>query len=398
MSDSDFEKSFAEMFDEGSAVPESFEPGQEVTARVIRIGSANVFIDVGGKSEGYIAREEFLGRDGGLTISEGDRIKAYFLSAARSEMLFTTRLGAGPAAQAHLEEACKSGIPVEGVVEKEIKGGFEVKLPGSVRAFCPYSQLDIRRIENGEEWLGKSFPFAITQYEENGRNIIVSRRRLLEEEQRRLKERLRATLKVGDVVTGTVTSLRDFGAFVDIGGLEGLLPVSEIGWGRVEDIGSRLEVGQQVEMAVLKLDWDKDRFSFSLKQTMPDPWQQAVARFPEGSFHTGRVARLTDFGAFVTLAEGIDGLIHIGALAGGRRINHPREVISENETVEVRVDSVDSENRRISLTPAATVKEAETEADEQAKVRDYIKSTERKSSGSMGTLGDLLKKKLSDNS
>jgi small subunit ribosomal protein S1 len=396
MSDSDFEKSFAEMFNEGSAVPESFEPGQEVEARVIRIGTANVFIDVGGKSEGYIAREEFVDRDGGITIKEGDTIKAYFLSAAQSEMLFTTRLGAGSFAQAHLEEAYESGIPVEGLVEKEIKGGFEVKLPGSVRAFCPYSQLDLRRIEDGEEWLGKSLSFAISQYEENGRNIIVSRRRLLEAEQEKLKDRLRETLKVGDIVTGRVTSLRDFGAFVDIGGLEGLLPVSEIGWGHVEDIKSHLEVGQQVELAVLKLDWDNDRFSFSLKQTMPDPWQQAVARFPEGSFHTGRVARLTNFGAFVTLAEGIDGLIHIGALAGGRRINHPREVIGEGEMVEVRIEGVDPERKRISLALASAVREAEAEGVEQEKVRDYIKSSERQPTGSMGTLGDLLKKKLSD--
>lgn len=396
MSDSDFEKSFAEMFNEGSAVPVTFEPGQEVEAKVIRIGAANVFIDVGGKSEGYIAREEFLDRAGEITVKEGDVIKAYFLSAAQSEMLFTTRIGAGPLARAHLEKAFEGGIPVEGVVEKEIKGGFEVKLAGSVRAFCPYSQLDLHRIENGEEWLGRDLSFVISQYEEEGRNIIVSRRRLLEAEQQKLKEQLRETLKVGDIVTGKITSLRDFGAFVDIGGLEGLLPVSEIGWGHVEDIKSHLEVGQQVELAVLKLDWDNDRFSFSLKQTMPDPWHTASARFPEGSFHTGRVARLTNFGAFVTLAEGIDGLIHISALAGGRRINHPREVISEGDSVEVRVEAVDPERKRISLALASAVKEAEAEGVEQEKVRDYIKSSEQKTSGSMGTLGDLLKKKLSD--
>jgi len=299
-------------------------------------------------------------------------------------------------AQAHLEEAFESAIPVEGVVEKEIKGGFEVKLPGSVRAFCPYSQLDLHRIEDADDWVGRNLSFVISQYEENGRNIIVSRRRLLEAEQQRQKEKLRETLKVGDVVTGKVTSLRDFGAFVDIGGLEGLLPVSEIGWGHVEDIKSHLEVGQQVELAVLKLDWDNDRFSFSLKKTMPDPWLAAVTKFPEGSFHTGRVARLTNFGAFVTLAEGIDGLIHIGALAGGRRINHPREVISEGEVVEVRIEAVDPEQKRISLALASAVKEAETDAAEREKVRDYIKRTEQKEQGSMGTLGDLLKKKLSD--
>ncbi len=396
MADSGFEKSFAEMFDEGFAVPASFDPGQQVDATVIRIGDSGVFIDVGGKSEGYIVREEFVDKDGVMTVKEGDVIKAYFLSAAQSEMLFTTNLGSGSAAQGHLEEAHASGIPVEGVVETENKGGFEVKLAGAVRAFCPYSQMDLRRIEAAEDWLGRSLSFVITQYEESGRNIIVSRRRLLEAEQQEQREQLRKTLEVGSVVTGKVTSVRDFGAFVDIGGLEGLLPVSEIGWGHVDDINSHLEVGQQVEVVVLKLDWDNNRFSFSLKQTLPDPWGEAISKFPEGTFHTGKVARLTSFGAFVTLAEGVDGLIHISALAGGRRINHPREVISEGEVVEVRIEAVDPEQKRISLALASAVKAVEDEGREVAKVRDYISKTQQQSGGSMGTLGDILKKKLSD--
>lgn len=395
MSDSGFERSFADMLDEGFAVPVSFEPGQPVNARIVRIGQSSVFVDVGGKSEGYIGREEFIGEDGEVTVNTGDTIKAYFLSAANSEMLFTTNLGAGSVAQAHLEEACASGIPVEGVVEKEIKGGFDVKIAGSARAFCPFSQMDLRRIENAEDWLGRSLPFVITQYEESGRNIIISRRRLLETEQQQKKVELQQTLNVGDVVTGTVTSLRDFGAFVDIGGIEGLLPVSEIGWGHVEDIKSHLEVGQQIEVVVLKLDWDNDRFSFSLKQTLPDPWVSAITKFPEGSSHSGKVARLTNFGAFVTLAEGIDGLLHISALAGGRRINHPREVINEAEVVEVRIEKVDLEQKRISLALASVVKAAEDESKETEKVRDYISQSQNDSAGSMGTLGDILKKKLS---
>lgn len=393
---SGLEKSFAEMFDEGSAVPVSFDPGQQVDATVIRISESGVFIDVGGKSEGYIVREEFVGKEGALSVKEGDSVKAFFLSAANSEMLFTTNLGSGSVAQSHLEEAYASGIPVEGVVEGENKGGFEVKLAGAVRAFCPFSQMDLHRIETTEDWLGRSLSFVISQYEESGRNIIVSRRRLLEAEQQEQREQLQQTLEVGEVVTGKVSAIRDFGAFVDIGGLEGLLPVSEIGWGHVEDIHTHLEVGQQVEVVILKLDWDNNRFSFSLKQTLPDPWGVAISKFPEGSFHAGKVARLTNFGAFVTLAEGIDGLIHISALAGGRRINHPREVISEGEVVEVRIEAVDPEQKRISLALASAVKEAEAEGQEVAKVRDYISKNQQQSGGSMGTLGDILKKKLSD--
>lgn len=396
MADSEFEKSFAEMMEGGVTVPESFDPGQRVEATVIRISDSSVFVDVGGKSEGYIGREEFVDDDGGISIKTGDRIKAYFLSAQRGDMLFTTNLGGGSAAQAHLEEAYSSEIPVEGTVEKEIKGGFEVKIAGSVRAFCPYSQMDLRRIEDAEQWVGRSFSCLITQYEEHGRNIVVSRRRLLEAEQLRKRDELQKILKVGDVVAGRVTSIRDFGAFVDIDGLEGLLPVSEIGWGHVEDIHAHLEVGRQVEVAIMKLDWENDRFSFSLKQTLPDPWEEAVKKFPEGSFHSGKVARLTAFGAFVTLAEGVDGLIHISALAGGRRINHPREVIGEGQVVEVRIDKVDSEQKRMSLTLAEAVKEAEAEAREDEKVRKFIDRAEQHSSGSMGTLGDLLAKKLKE--
>jgi small subunit ribosomal protein S1 len=394
MSDLDNEKSFAEMMDGEFALPESFEPGQKVEATVIRISDSGVFLDVGGKSEGYVAREEFIDKDGDISVKEGDRIRAYFLSAAHSEMLFTTNLGGGTAAHTHLEEAYASGIPIEGMIEKEIKGGFEVKLAGTVRAFCPYSQLDLRRVEDPEEWPGRNLSFLISQFEEGGRNIIVSRRRLLEEEQQQKRQELQETLKVGDVVVGVVTSIRDFGAFVDIGGIEGLLPVSEIGWGRVEDIHTHLEKGQEVEVAIIKLDWENDRFSFSLKQTLPDPWAAAAGKFREGTFHSGRVVRLTNFGAFVNLAEGIDGLVHISALAGGRRINHPREVISDGETVEVRIETVDPEQKRISLALATAVKAAEDEAREQKEVRKLIDRTEQDSSVSMGTLGDLLKKKL----
>jgi len=396
MIDNEAGKSFAEMLEEDFAAPENFDPGEQVEALVLRITSAGVFIDIGGKSEGYIERSEFLDDSGELSIKEGDKVKAYFLSASHSEMLFTTKLGAGSASNAHLEEACASGIPVEGVVEKEVKGGFEVKLAGGARGFCPFSQIGLRRVDDPEELTGKSYSFLVTRYEENGRNIVVSRRKLLEEEALRQKEELREKLQVGTVVKGIITSVREFGAFVDIGGLEGLIPVSEIGWGHVEDIHSRLEAGQQVEVAVLKLDWDNDRFSFSLKETLPDPWEEVVSKFPEGSFHTGKVARLTSFGAFVTLVEGVDGLIHISSLAGGRKINHPREVINEGDAVEIRVDQIDREKRRISLSLAAAVRAAEEEVREEEKVQEYINRNTKESSGSMGTLGDLLKKKLSE--
>jgi len=388
-------KSFADMFAGGFASPSSFTPGQQIEATVVRISGNSVFLDVGGKSEGYINREEFLDAQGQLTIKEGDRIKAYSLAGERGEMHFTTRLGgSGGAGNAQLEEAFASRIPVEGTVEKEIKGGFEIKLAGGARAFCPYSQVDLRRVEESATLLGRSLLFRISQYSENGRNIVLSRRQLLEEEARAKREKLREILQVGATITGVVTSLRPFGAFIDIGGLEGLLPVSEIGWGHVEDIHSKLEVGQHVEVVVLKLDWENERYSFSLKQALADPWLEAARKFTEGSFHTGTVARLTTFGAFVTLAEGVDGLIHISALAGGRRINHPREVVGERQVVEVRIDKVDPAARRISLTLAEAARAAEAEGRDEVEVREFIRESEKKAPAGMSTFGDLLAKKL----
>ncbi|HWI41290.1 MAG TPA: 30S ribosomal protein S1, partial [Verrucomicrobiae bacterium] len=314
------EESFAELFEKSFKKTERLQPGQKVEAVVLKITSDWVFIDTGMKGEGVVDRKELLNADGELTVKEGEKITAYFLASKANEMRFTTKIG-GAGANAQLEEAFRSGIPVEGSVEKEIKGGFEVRIAGS-RAFCPFSQIDIRRSDNPAAHVGKRYPFRITEYAERGRNVVVSRRLLLEEEERVRKEALRETLQPGATVKGTVTSIRDFGAFVDIGGVQALVPVSEIAWGRV-NVREVLQEGQEVEAVVKQVDWERDRISLSIRDTQANPWDRIAELFPEGSFHTGTVARLTQFGAFVTVAEGIDGLIHISKLGGGKRINHP---------------------------------------------------------------------------
>ncbi|KAF0221415.1 MAG: small subunit ribosomal protein [Geobacteraceae bacterium] len=192
------------------------------------------------------------------------------------------------------------------------------------------------------------------------------------------------------VVRGTVSSLQKFGAFVNIGSVEGLLPISEIGWGRVEDIRDALSVGQEVEVVVKKIDWENDKYSFSLKDTLADPWEKIAEQYPEGSFHAGKIARLTTFGAFVTLGEGVDGLIHISRLGAGKRINHPREVVKEGETIEVKVDAVDREQRRLSLSPAGAARAAE---EEETTLAEFRRAAAEAPKG-MGTLGELLKAKL----
>ncbi|MBC8317360.1 MAG: 30S ribosomal protein S1 [Desulfobulbaceae bacterium] len=397
--------SFADLLEESLTDSKQLEPGQKIQTEIVRISGSWIFIDLGGKSEGSLSAEELRDKEGNLSVKEGDSIEVYFLGVERNEKIFTTKIG-GAASKAHLEEAYRSGVPVEGTIKKEVKGGYEVNIAGNVRAFCPYSQLDIKRAEEPEQYLDQSFSFQIIEYKENGRNIIVSRRAILEEERQELKEKMRETLEVGQVVKGTITSLRDFGAFVDIGGLEGLIPISEISYGRISDIHSALEEGQQVEVSIMKLDWDNDRFSFSLKETLPDPWD--TSELKEGTVLTGTVARLMNFGAFVTLSPGIDGLVHISNLGAGRRINHPREVVKEGDILEVRITSIDLDNKRISLSlpeqeteddPAekrkSTKKGKYPQDDNRNEFKKFQKQEAGKEGSSMGTLGDLLKAKMS---
>ncbi|MFQ6757211.1 MAG: 30S ribosomal protein S1 [Deltaproteobacteria bacterium] len=401
----DNDKSFAEMFQETAATTkERLRPGQKIEATVVRIAREWIFLDLGAKSEGAVAKNEFTDAEGNLTVAEGDRVQVYFLSEKNNERLFTAKVSGGAVA-GHLDEACQNGIPVEGTVTGETKGGFEVRFSGSVRAFCPFSQMEMRRIENAEEYIGKKFAFRITKFGEHGKNIVVSRRALLEEERAQQKEGLQESLAVGQTVKGVITSIRDFGAFVDIGGIEGLIPVSEIAWGRIEDIHERLAVGQEVSVTVLKLDWDQDRYSFSLKDSLPNPWEEIGGMFPEGSVVTGKVVRLTEFGAFVSLAPGIDGLVHISKLGAGRRISHPREVVQVGDALEVKIDSVDSEKKRLSLSLPLPAK---AEGGEAAKAggkkdkgagegenrddfRQYI-AEKKKDAKPMGTFADLFGK------
>ena len=245
------EMGFAAMFEESEPSLGRLEPGQKIEAEIIRISKEWVFLDLGGKSEGTLALSELLDEEGKVTVKEGDRLEVYFLTVERNEKIFTTKIG-GAAAKAHLEEAFHSAIPVDGTVTKEIKGGFEVKI-GSIRAFCPFSQMGLRKITDNDQYIGQQFSFIIIEYKENGRNIIVSHRKILEEQRAEQKEALKETLEVGQTVPGMITSIRDFGAFVDIGGIEGLIPVSEMSWGRVSDVHSVLEEGQKVEVAVKKL-------------------------------------------------------------------------------------------------------------------------------------------------
>ncbi len=381
------EERFADLFQVKNVSSRNLKPGDRINAKVADISGENIFLDVGGKSEGVLAAAEVRNPDGRIELKPGDAVRVYLLAVRGGEMVFTTSVGSSHASLLELEEAFRSGIPVEGRVVSEIKGGFEVVVAGQ-RGFCPYSQMDIRRVEDPADHLDKNYQFKIIEFTGNGRNIILSARALLEEERERQRAMLRETLEEGARISGTVTSIRDFGAFVDIGGVDGLIPISELAWGQVDRVEDILSRGQQVEVMIRKLDWDNDRISLSLRETTESPWDSAVKKYPEGSIHQGRVSRLAAFGAFITLEPGVDGLLHISKLGAGRRINHPREVLEVGRDITVRIDSVEADKKRISLAPEDAAA-ADREKDERPS-RPPAASAPK----TLGTLGDLLRDKL----
>ncbi|HAH06385.1 MAG TPA: 30S ribosomal protein S1 [Elusimicrobia bacterium] len=380
------EEDFESLLNQEFKQPVRLEPGQAVEAVIVKISSEYVFLNVGTKGEGLLERREVLDDAGNLIVQEGDKIRAYYLPSNDREMRFTVRIGSGSVGTAQMRDAKANGIPVEGMVAKEVKGGFEIKI-GTVRAFCPFSQMGLARNEDRASVVGRSLIFKVTEC--GDRNVVLSRKAIVEAERKEKAQGLKETLKEGMRVQGRVTSLQKFGAFVDIGGVEGLLPVSEIAWSRTEKVEDKLSLGQEVEVVIKKLDWDNDRLSFSLKDALPDPWERAAELWPLGTYHTGKVSRLAPFGAFVTLGEGVDGLIHISKLGAGRRIAHPKEVISEGQDVEVRVEGVDVAARKLSLSLASLSRAAEEDAQT---LKEYQDKAARPPAES-GTLADLLKAK-----
>ena len=275
---------------------------------------------------------------------------------------------------------------MEGLVEKEVKGGFEIRISGTIRGFCPFSQMGLGRIGTPADYTGKRLQFIITEYGERGRNVILSNRVILERERQEKRAEMMRSLQEGQIVRGKVVSLQKFGAFVDIGGMQGLLPMSEIGWGRIENINDALKIDEEVEVAVLKIDREKDRISLSLKKLLADPWEKVESAYPEGSVHSGRVVRLTKFGAFIALEPGIDGLLHISRMGAGKRVSHAGEVLKDGQDIEVKIEKVDRAAKRISLLLA----EHDAVNEEKEAPEDY-RQFMKKTQNAFGSLGDQLK-------
>jgi len=374
MTENDMEEtmSFAELFESASEAPgRKLFPGEMVSGRVVKISKDTIFLGLGGKSEGIVGMTEFLDKDGNLTIKEGDHVELRVASIRDGIHLTKGMKVQGADTLEILRDAKENLIPVEGRVSKVIKGGFEVDIAG-IRAFCPLGQIDLKFCEKPEDHVGARYPFRIMEIKERGKNIIVSRRMLLEEEQgKKLKETMER-LKPDLECEGKVTRLMDFGAFVDIGGIEGMVHISEISHVRINHPSEILKAGQQVKIKVMKIESDKEgrpKISLSIKALEPDSWEKGLG-FQEGEMIHGKVSRLTDFGAFVEVAPGVDGLVHISEISYDR-ISHPSKLLHVGDMVDVLVMGIDRETHRVSLSiKEATIKKRmEQEGEGSDKVR-----------------------------
>lgn len=375
---SELEDDFAAMF-EASQQARRIERGQTIEGTVVAIGPEVALVDVGGKSEASIDLSELRDDAGDLEVTVGDRIQATVVSTSGG-LTLSRRLVRGAATARQLEDAFRAGLPVEGKVERAVKGGYEVRIARQ-RAFCPLSQIDAVRNSEPAQHEGRVYRFRITEYREGGRNLVVSRRALLEEEQRATAADTRRSIVVGAVIAGRVTSVRDFGAFVDLGGgVQGLLHVSEMGWSRLSDASQMLKAGDEVTVKVLRVDDDKQRIALGLKQLTDDPWSKVQATCQPDQVRTGRVTRVAPFGVFVELEPGVEGLVP-SSETGLARDADVKRAFPVGADVEVVILEVDAAGRRLRLSIKAVMQAKEAE-----EVREY---TERAGDATPDGFGSL---------
>ena len=324
-------------------------PGEVVRGRVVGVGRDQVTVDIGYKSEGQIPIGEFTTREGEITVKEGDEIDVFFdadegehggivLSRSKAEQAKVWR---------DIEDAFQHNGVVEGAIVGKVKGGLKVDV--GVAAFLPGSHADIRPARNLDRFIGQRGHFAVLKFNRARGNVVVSRRAVMERERAQLKQETMKVLEEGVILEGIVKNITDYGAFVDLGGIDGLLHVTDMSWGRVNKPSDVVSVGDRVRVVVLKYDPERGRVSLGMKQIMPDPWASVAERYPVGARVRGKVVSLADYGAFVELEPGIEGLVHVSEMSWTKRVTHPSKVLEVSQEVDVMVLDVDTANRRISL-------------------------------------------------
>jgi small subunit ribosomal protein S1 len=327
----------------------SVKPGGVVKGRVVGITATHVMVDVGYKSEGQVPLQEFLDRQGKVNVKVGDEVDVFFDSSESENggIVLSHERAENIKVWDEIERAYREGSGVEGVILAKVKGGFRVDV--GVVGFLPGSHVDIRPARNLDKFVGKRDRFAVLKYNRMRGNVVLSRRVLMEKERDSLKKEVLKVLEEGVILEGTVKNITGYGAFVDLGGIDGILHISDMSWGRISHPSELVKVGDRIKVVVLKFDPERERISLGTKQIVPDPWSSIREKYPVGSRVQGKVLNLMDYGAFVELEKGIEGLIHVSEMSWTKKISHPSKVVQVGETVEVLVLDADPTHRRISL-------------------------------------------------
>lgn len=340
------ETNFEEMLEASLNRSDDFTVGDSVTGTIVQIDDDTVFVDISGKSEAVMDIAEFRDKNNNLEVNIGDSIEAFIVSTSHGEIQLTRTMGRGKINQELLSTAYAEHLPVHGTVTGVVKGGYAVSLSG-IRCFCPFSQIDIKSPENPEDLINQSFEFAIIEYKENGKNIILSRRNLLESIIKEQEVKLKESLNTGDIVSGPVSSIQKFGIFVDLGGIEALVPRSELSLSRLVPPDDFKE-GDTVSAMVKSIDWKEKRITLSIKDMSSNPWD-TVSRYKPGDTVTGKVTNLIKSGAFIEIEPGLEGLLHISRMNLVQKVSRPEDIVSVGDTIEVIINDIKPAERKMSL-------------------------------------------------
>jgi len=342
------EESFAELFESYMTEQVDIAVGDKIKGEIIAVGDKNIFINTGTKTDGVVEKSELLNDDNELECKTGDVLDLYVVSIADGEIRLSKSIS-GAGGDRLLYDAYQNHIPVEGKVTEKCKGGFKVSIMKK-SAFCPISQMDTRYVENEDEYVGSSYNFLITKFEQRGRNIVVSRRDLLKQEQEAAKKEFFKTAKTDDMISGKVISIKPYGVFVEIApGIEGMIHISELSWTRVGHPNEIYHIGDPVNARILNINPETGKISLSAKQATADPWDTVHQQFRNGDKTDGKVTRCADFGAFVEIAPGIEGLVHISEMSYVKRVMRPEDIVSPGDVIPVTIKDIDPVNKRVSL-------------------------------------------------
>jgi len=341
------EMSFAELFEQedNNTV---INVGEVAIGTVVDMNSDALLIDVGDKAESYIAMSEFRHEDPEREINIGDQFEV-FIEKRKEEggLLLSREKAIAIKVWEQIAKIQEEDGTIEGRIDNRVKGGMSVDI--GVPAFLPYSQIDLRPVKDLDGLIGQTFDFKILKFNRKRNNVVISRRVILEEKRAELREQMRSTLEEGQTISGAITNITDYGLFIDLGGMDGLCHITDLSWGRVSHPSKLYTVGEEIEVKILKYDKDSDRVSLGVKQLKSDPWELVPETYAPGSRVAGKVVSITDYGVFVELEEGVEGMVHVSEMAWGKKLRHPSKIVDLGEAVEVEIIGVDAEKKRISL-------------------------------------------------